>query len=1329
MKHRSFRRLGALALALALALSCVSLPAWAADEGGTDPGTPGTGTDTPDTPDTPDVPTDPDVPVDTLKLSQTWPLSLKVGGTATLTATALPADADNKSVTWSSGNEAVATVDEKGKVTAVGVGETTITATANGAAHDRPVSASCKVTVTAADPSLTLDLKTPGKLFLVLGQTGTVKAVTTGTVKELTWKSSNKEVTVEAPDDDPSTATIKTVGEKKTTATITVTAVFDLGNKKTKTLTQTFQVQVADGTSQLVQEVTLNKTELSLIQDETFQLTTTLSPTNAASKEVQWSVSPVADPAATVDQNGKITAVHEGKATIIATAAYGGAFAMCTVTVTPKADQIDLVGEPDSSGKHTITFGKYHKVSTAPASVSLKPSGSKDPILWQSKDSTVVTVADTRTTSTTITRRSAGKTTVTATPLGPDGKPRSEGMKAELTVIVSGIRLEKHALTLGENQQDSVGCESFGDAKTDGVSGPSQTDDCEWDSSDPAVVIVDAKTGLITARGKGTALVTASKQVGDDTYTDSCTVTVVEDASGLITLTGNHPAGSPVSLYSASAASDAGSGTLASVLEAVCREKTKVINADGTTTSYGLSYISSLSVRSTDQGILHDQHHSSDDTGAGVGVQDAYYLSGGAGRRSLQDLSFVPRTTFSGTAEIDYIGHAVNNKTFTGIIRVDVNGTGDVMYSSSEGSVAHFLADDFNLYHPSLRSVSFTPPLDSRGTLYYNYSSAAQPGQKVTAGDVYYRTGTPGLDRVAFVPAAGYEGTVAISYRGTDTAGRSFTGAVTISVTNNRGGIGAPSDIYYDAAEDGWVSFRPSDFSNACRNTLGEALSYVRFTLPPSDQGTLFYHYRGFGNYEGTVSSTTSYYYSGTPALGGISFVPTTTTPGQVDIPYTGYTVRGNTFTGTIHIGKDGPAQQGGLRYTVFTGKSAYFSAYEFNSACVAATGASLDYVQFSPLPAVGEGTLRYTRGNSSTTYSVSTSTRCYRSSSNSWDAQLNNVSFLANTTYIGTVVIPFTGYNTNGASFTGQVVVTVTPPVSGDSVYHCSTASPIPLSSSRIRSACAGTLDGTLSYITFTTLPSASAGRLYLNYRGFYSSGTQVNTGERYYVSSYPGIDQISFVPRGRFNGQVNVGYTATNTNGKSVTGLITFNITSTAASKHFTDMGDHTWAAPAVDYLYENGVTKGVTATGYGPQRHITRADFVLMLCRAFHFGGASGYSFADVPTDAYYADAVASAKRLGIVNGYGGNFNPTGEITRQDAMVIIKNALDVAGWKVDSASTAILGRFPDGTSVSSYAREAVSTLVQLGAVNGNNGMLYPHNPITRAEAAMILHFVMTL
>ena len=70
-------------------------------------------------------------------------LSLFTGDTAPLTATVQPADATNKTVNWSSSDEAVATVDSTGKVTAVGAGKATITVTTADGSH----TATCTVTV------------------------------------------------------------------------------------------------------------------------------------------------------------------------------------------------------------------------------------------------------------------------------------------------------------------------------------------------------------------------------------------------------------------------------------------------------------------------------------------------------------------------------------------------------------------------------------------------------------------------------------------------------------------------------------------------------------------------------------------------------------------------------------------------------------------------------------------------------------------------------------------------------------------------------------------------------------------------------------------------------------------------------------------------------------------------------------------------------------------------------------------------------------------------------------------------------------------------------
>ena len=103
----------------------------------------------------------------------------------------------------------------------------------------------------------------------------------------------------------------------------------------------------------------------------------------------------------------------------------------------------------------------------------------------------------------------------------------------------------------------------------------------------------------------------------------------------------------------------------------------------------------------------------------------------------------------------------------------------------------------------------------------------------------------------------------------------------------------------------------------------------------------------------------------------------------------------------------------------------------------------------------------------------------------------------------------------------------------------------------------------------------------------------------------------------------------------------------------------------------------------------------------------------------------------------NGKSTDGQKTGKGTLGEALA--RNALDdIPQPKSDAkeivglvkSSGRITGyQLSDGSTVSSYARDAVSTLVQLGAVTGDNGRLLPHNPITRAEAAVILHFVMTM
>lgn len=119
-------------------------------------------------------------------------LRLEPEDTATLVATALPHNADLKTVTWASDDKTVATVDKDGVVTAVGVGTATITATSD---MVEEIVAECDVTVAVFVTGVTLDQETLA--LTESGETGTLVATVapeTATVDTVTWSSSDKTV-------------------------------------------------------------------------------------------------------------------------------------------------------------------------------------------------------------------------------------------------------------------------------------------------------------------------------------------------------------------------------------------------------------------------------------------------------------------------------------------------------------------------------------------------------------------------------------------------------------------------------------------------------------------------------------------------------------------------------------------------------------------------------------------------------------------------------------------------------------------------------------------------------------------------------------------------------------------------------------------------------------------------------------------------------------------------------------------------------------------------------------------------------------------------------
>ncbi len=182
--------------------------------------------------------------------------------------------------------------------------------------------------------------------------------------------------------------------------------------------------------------------------------------------------------------------------------------------------------------------------------------------------------------------------------------------------------------------------------------------------------------------------------------------------------------------------------------------------------------------------------------------------------------------------------------------------------------------------------------------------------------------------------------------------------------------------------------------------------------------------------------------------------------------------------------------------------------------------------------------------------------------------------------------------------------------------------------------------------------------------------------------------------------------------------------NDTPVVPTEKFIDLGNHTWAKDSIYTLVDAGVVKGTSANTYSTAKNIKRADFAIMLVRAFGVTEGETEQFADVDTNKYYAKELLLAKANGIVGGIGENkFNPEGEITRQDMMLMLTRALEAQGKKLDAADESVLAQFADAAEISNYAREAVASVVKAGIIAGSNGRINPLAKATRAEIAVML------
>lgn len=179
-------------------------------------------------------------------------------------------------------------------------------------------------------------------------------------------------------------------------------------------------------------------------------------------------------------------------------------------------------------------------------------------------------------------------------------------------------------------------------------------------------------------------------------------------------------------------------------------------------------------------------------------------------------------------------------------------------------------------------------------------------------------------------------------------------------------------------------------------------------------------------------------------------------------------------------------------------------------------------------------------------------------------------------------------------------------------------------------------------------------------------------------------------------------------------------------SAKPAFGDLNVIPWAAGSIEGLAARQMVQGKADGRFDPGGKVTRAEFIQMLMNGLEWTDERAVStFRDAEPGKWYAQAVATAQQLGIVDGTGeGVFGADKNITRQDIAVMLYRTAQRAGL-VGSAPSSQAAPFADQGQIKPYAQEAVAALKAAGMVNGlADGSFAPEAAATRAEAAVMVY-----
>ena len=739
----------------------------------------------------------------------------------------------------------------------------------------------------------------------------------------------------------------------------------------------------------------------------------------------------------------------------------------------------------------------------------------------------------------------------------------------------------------------------------------------------------------------------------------------------------------------------------------------------------------------------------------------------------LNGMNFLAGKRSNGeTVDLAFQMRGDNGGKLTGILRIVIGKTsgsskGDITYTVKPGEEVVFSDEDFsNAYDKAggsgtMKYVVFEKPssdYSNAGTVYSRYGKrnatsftrSELDDYKFYYGDSDY--GDYDLDELSFVADKSFSDSIEIAFTAYGGRGSKENDSVsgTLKITSSKSASSSKGDITYTVKAGEEVTFDDDDFEKIYENSsCTGSFKYVEFSRPDSafnNAGTLYSRYGKRNETAFTRSSLSSnkFYYGdsdyGDYDLDELSFVADRTFSGSVELRFTVYggtgTRTNQNVTGTLVITTDktgSSTAKGDVTYTVKAGDEVAFDEDDFkkvydSSNC---TG-SFKYVEFSrPDSAFNNaGTLysRYGKRNETafTRSSLSGTTFGYDSYEDA-DYSLDDLSFVADRTFSGSITLSFTLYGGKNSkcdqSTTGTLVITtgtsaVTSRYVGNIRYNTTPNTALQINANDIaRLFRKYTSGGSLQYLTLTSVPAT--GSLYYNYYNASKYGatrTQLTAsmaGSMIFsyspasASEYD-LSELTYIPSGS-NYCTALTFTGYSSSGTAVSATILISVTASPVSEVYSV----TTKGTSVNFPANSVYSAVASATGFG------LSSIQLLELPASTAGVLYVGSYAADTTSAYsYGSDTDSMSQL--------RFIPNSGFTGSVSIPYV--ALSSSGTALGAGVVSIgvvdsVKKFTDN-STSTWCYKYVTELASANVISGySNGTFQEKNTITYGAALKLI------